>query len=975
MTRAQKSGVVFAAFMMMAPAVTFAQTSAGSIAGIVKDTTGAVLQGVTVEASSPALIEKVRTVVTDGEGRYQVIGLRPGVYTVAFTLEGFSAVKRQGIQLTTGFTATVDVELPIGSVAQTITVFGQPPIVDVLNTKQQVVITRDVVDSIPTGKSFQNLAVLIPGIVGSGVIGSTIPQDVGGQSGQNFMALSIHGGRPSDQQIQVDGMPMMSWARVDASANMFADGNVQEFAIDVAGNSADVEAGGVRINMIPRDGGNALKGSFFANVSSPRLQSENVTTELKQRGLGDPNRLERLWSVNTTVGGPVVRNRIWYFATYTELRSDQLVAGSYLSSDPTAWLYAADKSRQAVDDQIGRDGAVRVTVQASPRNKVSLYYDDNYNCHCHYRIGGAVKSDASVYSHYHNHVYQATWSSPITNRVLVELGASSAPQDQNFDARPESVAPRITDIGYGISYRAGTPIYHALTTNPGGRGSASYVTGSHAVKLGFTLTTGTFQRDTKQLGNVMFTLLNGTPTQVTYVGDPVTVVNRVRPNLGVYAQDQWRLKQITINAGGRFDYFRTGYPDQAVAPTQYVPVARSFPALEAINWKDLSPRLGFSYDPFGDGKTAVKGSVNRYVLQTGTDYSFAINPLNNNNTMDRQWNDSNRDYVVQGDPFDPAANGELGPSLNLNFGKPGITTRYDPEWSHGFGLRPYQWEFSAGVQHELLPRVSVNGAFFRRIYGNFAVTDNLAVGPADYSGYCVTAPSDVRLPGGGQQVCGLFDLNPAKVGQSASFGTSASKFGRQYEHWNGLDLTADARLPRLLLQGGLSTGKTVTDNCDVVAKVDNPSTRFCHRETPFLTQVKLLWAYTLPWDFQLAGTYQTLPGPQVAASATFTNAQIAPSLGRSLSSGSTASIDLVEPGTLFGERLHQVDLRITKVLQVERSRFQVMLDLYNALNNNAVLAQSNIYGATTGPSTGTAWLVPQAIMPGRVVKFGIQLNF
>jgi hypothetical protein len=501
------------------------------------------------------------------------------------------------------------------------------------------------------------------------------------------------------------------------------------------------------------------------------------------------------------------------------------------------------------------------------------------------------------------------------------------------------------------------------------------VTGSHAVKVGFTLTTGTFQRDTKQLGNVMFTLFNGTPTQVTYIGDPVTVVNRVRPNLGVYAQDQWRLKQITVNAGVRFDYFRTGYPAQAVAPTQYVPVSRSFPALEAINWKDLSPRLGFSYDLFGDGRTAIKGSVNRYVLQTGTDYSFAINPLNNNNTMDRQWNDGNRDFVVQGDPFDPAANGELGPSLNLNFGKPVITTRYDPEWSHGFGLRPYQWELSAGVQHELLPRVSVNGAFFRRVYGNFAVTDNLAVGPTDYSGYCVTAPSDARLPDGGQPICGLFDLNPAKVGQSAGFGTSASNFGRKYEHWNGLDLTVDARLPRLLLQGGLSTGKSITDNCEVVAKVDNPSTRFCHRETPFLTQVKLLWAYTLPWEFQISGTYQTLPGPQVTASATFTNAQIAPSLGRNLSSGSTASIDLVEPGTLFGERLHQVDLRLTKVLQVERSRFQVMVDLYNALNNNAVLVQSNIYGATTGASTGTAWLVPQAIMPGRVVKFGLQLNF
>jgi hypothetical protein len=295
------------------------------------------------------------------------------------------------------------------------------------------------------------------------------------------------------------------------------------------------------------------------------------------------------------------------------------------------------------------------------------------------------------------------------------------------------------------------------------------------------------------------------------------------------------------------------------------------------------------------------------------------------------------------------------------------------------GLRvrpaPYNWEFSAGVQHELVPRMSVNATYFRRIYGAFAVTDNLSVGPADYDPYCVTAPVDARLPGSGQQVCGLFDLKPEKVGKIDRIGTGTKDFGNQYDHWSGIDLTVNARLPKLLLQGGVSTGKVMTDNCGVLPKVDSPDARFCHVDYPFLTQVKFLGSYTMPWGVQVAGTFQSVPGPEIAASATFTNAQIAPSLGRLLSSGSTATVALVEPGTLYVERMNQVDLRLTKIFRAGERRLQAMVDLYNALNVSTVLKQSDIYGATSGAATGSAWLVPQAIMPDRVVKFGVQVNF
>jgi Carboxypeptidase regulatory-like domain len=987
------------AVLLALPSPAATQTAAGSIAGLVKDASGAVIPGVTVEASSPALIEKVRTAQTDTEGRYQIVELRPGTYTVTFTLQGFSTVRREGIELTTGFTANVNADLKVGDVTETITVSGQSPVVDLQNTKQQVVMTRDVIENVPTGRSFQNLGVLIPGVSGGQVVGSTINQDVGGGSGQSFMTLSIHGGRFQDQRIDLDGMSTSAWTRPDSSAIVFADGNIEEYNISVAGNSAETSTGGVRINLIPREGSNSFRGSFFGNYASPDLQATNNTDALRSRGLFDANRLKSMWSVNPTFGGPLQRDQLWFYFTYTYSRTDTLVGDSYLNSDPTAWNFVPDKTRQAIDDQYSKDASTRITWQASRRNKFAGYFSYNNTCHCHFLIGRAnsatpVNSEASTLLFIPNYVTQVTWSSPVSNRLLLEGGFSYILENQQFNPRPESTAPQIIDSGLNVIYRATSSNLGAYTPVYGGRGSASYVTGSHALKAGFTMIVGRYDQTSRRVGDEGFTALNGVPTSVTYLGTPVLAVNRVRPDMGLYGQDQWTMKRLTVNAGLRLDIFRSDYPAQNVPATQFVPVPRSFPGLDVVSWKDLNPRFGVSYDLFGNGKTAVKASANRYVQGEGTGRASTINPILSNNSVTRTWTDTNGDRVVQGDPFNTAANGELGPSTNLAFGKPVIAFRYDPAWAFGFQNRPYNWEFSGAVQHELLPRVSVNFAYFRRIYGNFSVTDNTLVGPQDYTQYCVTEPSDPRLPdGGNERICGLQDLNANKVGQLDRVTTFASNFGNQYEHWNGFDFTMNARLAKLLLQGGVSTGRTLEDFCDVAAKVPESneiaqpsfatgnsrgfvnSSLFCRTQSPFLSQLKLLGAYTLPYGIQLSGTFQSVPGPEVTALGTFTNAQVASSLGRNLSSATTVNVAMVEPKTQYGERMNQLDFRFGKKFNVQHSRLQATVDLYNALNGNAVLVQSNNYGATIGATTGSAWLRPQAILPARIVKFSIQANF
>jgi hypothetical protein len=320
----------------------------------------------------------------------------------------------------------------------------------------------------------------------------------------------------------------------------------------------------------------------------------------------------------------------------------------------------------------------------------------------------------------------------------------------------------------------------------------------------------------------------------------------------------------------------------------------------------------------------------------------------------------------------PGANGECG-AAPASFGLPVISTTIDPETLTGWGNRQYSWEFSAGVQHELFPRVSIDVAYIRRVNGNLPVTENRALAPSDYDPYSVTAPVNPELPdGGGYVVPDLFDLNPAKtVGgiPQDNYRTFADRYGTQRSHWNGVDVNVSARPPNnLLVAGGFSTGRAFTDNCDVVTKLDNPSPLYCRSDNDFLTQIKGYAAYTLPKiDVQVAATFQSLPGPPITAVRVYTNAEVAPSLGRPLSGGApTVSINIVEPGTMYGERLNQVDFRVGKVFRFGRTRTALNLDLFNAFNRDTILALSSNYAN---------WQQAQTIIQGRIAKISAQFDF
>ncbi len=975
MRNTQLSRLLVVAALALTASVVSAQTGS-SIAGVVKDTTGAVLPGVTVEAASPALIEKVRTAVTDAAGQYKVVGLVPGTYTVTFTLTGFNAFKRENIELTSSFTANVNAELRIGAVEETITVSAESPTVDVQNVVAQRVMTRDILDSVPAGsKAVISVGILIPGVV-------TNNQDVGGTA-YTSSQIAIHGGRQTEQQLLYDGMYYNNGQGMGGTYTAMAvnDGTVQEVSLETGGLSAESALGGIRTNVIPKEGGNSFKGSFFGTFTNESLQGDNLTPDLIARGLAATSKVTESYDVNPSVGGPVVRDRLWFFGSYRRLVSNKTVAGMFFNATPTGHVYTPDLSRPAANDEINGNQSVRLTGQLSPRNKISAQFQNaqrlipGYG----YALNNLLNTpEATLWEQaVPDYLAQVGWSSPVTSRLLFEAGAAFANKDYPTYTQPgvDPATPAFTDLGTGISWGNLTSSYgHNASHQFNTRFVASYVTGSHAAKFGVTFM-HTSAHTTSNITNDGMTLqlLNGVPSRVTVFSTPLAFDEVMKFNAGLFAQDQWTIRHLTMNLGVRYDHYNAYVPAATIGPGPQVPGrSTSFPEVDNVpNWKDVSPRFGVSYDVFGNGKTAVKFNLAKYlegpVLITYTKVAEPAGAIVQSAT--RPWNDLNHDFIPQAS--------ELGALSQSAFGTSVITTRYADDVPT---TRGNNWEVSGSIQHELLPKVSVNAAYFRRWYGNLRVNQNTSVTSSDFSPYCITSPVDARLPGGGgSQLCGFFDVNPNRFGQSNTVVQETSHFGQAADLYDGIDLTTNVRLPRgVVAAGGVSLGRERLDSCYALNDLSvalgtagTPRTQaYCDVRPPFQPNVKLLAVYPLPWwGLQAAATFQSLPGPQVTASYTATNAQIAPSLGRNLSSGAngTVAVDLIPPGTLYGDRLNQLDIRGTKIFKVGRSRIMANVDLYNLLNGNAVITQNNTFG--------TAWQRPTLILQPRLLKFGVQLDF
>jgi hypothetical protein len=968
---------------LLLPAAAFAQAS---ITGTVRDSSGAVLPGVTVEAASPALIEKVRSAVTDGAGQYRIIDLRPGTYTITFALTGFNTVRRDGIALAGSFTATVNAEMRVGALEETITVTGESPVVDVQSVRQQQVLDRDVIDAIPSGRTHFAIAELIPGV------NTTNSSDVGGSNAVALVQMTAHGSRTTDARVAIDGMSTQNAEGAGHHSGYLPNiTGTQEISVDIAAGTAEQATGGVSMNIIPRDGGNLFSGTYYMSGMNSRFQGNNLSDALRARGLSSSNDILNVYDINPGMGGPIVRDRLWFFSAARWNGNANYVGGVYWNKhagNPDVWIYEPDLSRPATYHAWQRSFNTRLTWQMHEKHKISGFVDYSHRCQCPRPNINVTPEAADSIRYPYKPLATLTWTSPMTNRVLLEAGYSYRPERWLYPLPPAGDPRRsmiaVVEQSTGLRYRGGhpnalQPYQDTQAIVNGYRAAVSYVTGSHAFKFGVndthsSRTANVFDDDT----NVWYRFNNGVPNQITQKATPYLRKENIKADLGIYVQDKWTINRLTLNLGARYDYLNIYFPDQHLGPTRFTPARDvTFERTPWTAWHDVTPRLGAAYDLFGNGKTAVKVTLNKYTLAIGLQGPFSneSNPINRTAiSVTRSWSDADRDFSPDCDLVNPLQNGECGQVSNLGFGQPGLlTTTVDPDILSGWGTRGYNWEFSTGVQHELMPQVSVNVGYFRRWYGNFTLSDNLAVGPEDFGEFSITAPSDPRLPqGGGYQIAGLMNVNPDRFGRVDNYFTSADSYGTQVEYWHGLDLSANTRLGRgILIQGGLSSGRTVTDNCEILRALPEISPvglPYCHSTEKFLTQIKGFAAYTIPWvELQVSATLQSLPGPEIAANFNAPSATVAPSLGRPLSgNAANVTVNLVEPGTMYGERANQLDLRFGKTLRFGGTRAVLSVDLYNALNADAVITQNNSYAA---------WQRPQAILQARFAKFGVQVDF
>jgi hypothetical protein len=932
--------------LILVPSPASAQSA---ITGLVKDSSGAVLPGVSVEASSPALIERVRTVVTDAQGRYAIVDLRPGLYKVTFTIQGFSTLVSDAIDLPSNFTATVNADLRVGAVEESVTVSGQSPVVDVQNAARTTVLSRQLLDAVPVPRMYQAEGALAVGTKVS-------DQNVGGARSAVNPRLTAHMSVTKDTTIDVDGMKMNTLVGGGDSHPDHNDAMTQEVTVQTAALGAEVSAGGPHLNLIPREGGNSFSGATYFGYTNGSFQTDNLTKDLLDRGLRTPDAVDMIFDVNASVGGPIKRDKLWFFGSHRNVGNNNIVANSRYPD-----------GRPGIYDQRVRNYTLRLTWQINEKNKLTAYddYQTKYVGHL-FTSGAEVQFASARRPPVIKYTDAVKWTSTVSNKLVFDAGFGTSVNAYREGYQPGVKKDPFTPEWYANASRVDIVRNTTTTAAPPELGTynfrymlvstMTYVTGSHAVKAGLQWHIGQNWINRDANADLVQRYRDGAPDSVIVYNTTTGLYDLMKADLGLYLQDSWTMKRLTINPGLRWEYFNSAIQAKAAAPGRFVP-ARSFAEIPNVpNWKNLAPRLGLVYDLTGDAKTALKGSINRYNRAYTTDFANRYDPLSLQSDT-RNWFDcdylpgtstcstlalpTNRDGIAQ--------DNEIGPSNNRNLGII-PTRRADPSLK-----RPYDIEYSLGVTRELMQGLSVTGAWYRRDTYDLEQQQNTLVSPSDFAAF--TTPSPLN----GEPVT-IYNLNRAKQGQVDLLDTTTTDRSKARVNYSGLEVSFTARMPRTNLFGGWSADRLVTVAC---ASNDPNTFRYCDQsqyKIPFRSDFKLAGSYTVGWDVMIGVSLQSYAGLPLAVNWT-PAASVFPGAQRTQS----VTVNLIPPGSQYFDRWTQLDLSFRKVFTVGRYRIDGALDMFNALNSNVVLSQNQAFGSTLGQ--------PLAVLQGRLLRLSTQLKF
>jgi hypothetical protein len=1013
--------LILIACTLAVPGAAWAQAA---LAGAVRDTSGALLPGVTVEAASPALIEKVRSATTDGSGRYRIEDLRPGTYTVTFTLSGFSTVRREMLEVSGSAVITVDAELRVGGVTETITVSGATPVVDIASTTRQVTLDNETMRNLPSVRSYSYLLTTVPGL-------QTNVNNV--STGPVFAIFPIHGGRGVESRVTVEGMNISNPPGGNQPPNYTADiGNAQEVTMTTSGGLGESETAGLTMNIVPKQGGNSLSGLLFVSGFSEGMQSDNFTTELQQRGATQPTPVTRVYDVNTAIGGPIIRDRLWYYMSVRVQGQRQNTLNVFYNQNAgnaARFDYVPDLSRPAFSDRTWENYTPRITWQATNRDKFSFSWDEQPVCR---KCTGTTSltgspnfifptsPEADGHGEFSpQRVQTARWTSPLTSKLLLEAGFGTTYYQwggRELEDNPGRDLIQVIDVA--------TTILPPSATSPGvvsamryrsqnwlenkTRGSnwnlaASYVTGSHSVKIGYQ---GNFWRDDRTMftnsQNLAYLFAAGFPLQITQYANAYAVNARAMQT-SLFAQDQWTINRLTLQGAIRYDNPWSWFPETVQPASRFFPGA-TFERTDGVTgYHDVTPRIGAAYDVFGNGRTALKVNLGKYLQGASvSNLAYTANPSLRipgggggifPPSITRNFNDFDNDRIADCDLSNFEENGECGVASNRNFGSIQlIGAEYDEDLFSGSGIRPSDWAFGASIQQEIFPRASVEIGYHRRWFTMFTtggtVNDNQAIGPQHVHAFNLTAPSDARLPGGGGYTIGpLYAVDGSVFGTGTDLVRPTSEIGDDTRVFNGVDITFNLRNARgITFSGGTSTGKVVDDWCEIRAAVPEMTVGFggsallnpyCRNESPWLTSFRGLVTYTIPRiDVLVSSVVQEKPNigtdqiASLAANYTLTPADlaaVAAQLGGPLVTAGQVQVNLLSPGQEYGPRIRQWDFAAKKIIRFGSQRLTVGVDMYNLLNNNVTLA----FNPTFIPSVA-GWNAPTTYMNPRVFRLNAE---
>ena len=988
-SRITGKAVWLAGLTVLIPTVALAQSA---IVGVVKDSSGAVLPGVTVEASSDVLIEKVKSATTDEGGNYRIADLRPGVYSVVFTMPGFNTFRRDDLRLSAEFTASIDATLAVGALEETITVTGASPVVDVTTAAHTATLDREAIDVIPTGRSIQGMAQLVVGI------NLSLP-DTGGARAMQQTYMNTHGMAAANVSVLVDGMMVNGLQADGAVQSYFNDAMNSEVSYQTAGISAETAAGGVRLNMIPREGGNRFSGDFKMASRPGAWQSDNLTERHIDRGLEAGNATDRIIDYTFALGGPILKDKLWFFTSARYFSVNNFIANTFF-----------DDGSQGVDDQSIKSAMARLTWQASPRNKITAYFDevDKYRGH---DMQSNYDPETASYRWFSPayHTTSVKWSSPFTSRMFLEAGWSSNLEYYTNSYQEGVEEPRGSAAWYAKASRNDLDLGN-LTTAPQSRltespsryammGAVTYLLGQHNLKFGMQSTWGSFthtrdanadlvQQYRSTSTGIPFTV----PDSVLVRNTPLTYGERLNYDLGFFAQDSWTFNRLTINAGLRYEKVKAQVLAAESPAGRFVP-ARTFEPIENLpNWSNFAPRFATVYDLFGNGKTALKYSVNRYNLARTTGIASQYNPLLNQ-TATLQWRDVNGDDIAQGERG--CNYGTAGtPGCEINFAQ--LSSNFGIAALATYGDYPRTWNLEQGaeIQHELLPNLSLAGSWYRGAFKDLTVSLNQSWSTADYTPYTLYDPLS------GEPFTAYGRSAAAQARPARYLDTYDPERKRQYEAFN-LEFRYRPYTGAQLF-GGLSVERmretfcTAPDDPNYVsisATIATPifnTQRLCDEtqlDIPWRNTGKLSASLPVGWGLTFSAALQSNePSPQnpsissrrfTATRGVTTYPASCPSpcpagqvvLPTAAFSQPSMTFNLVAENASLGERITQLDFKVSRTFRLDRLSIIPTFEVFNVNNSDAIISY------VTTNALSSSFLAPNSIMQGRLYGVGLMVRW